>query len=100
MKKMIAAALCVLLVLALVGCGRRATFRATVTAVENGGLLVTPVEGSAELRSSDCFSIGLPKMPAAPEPQVGDTLEITYNGDICETYPATLGKIYTVRVVE
>ena len=34
-----------------------------------------------------------------PEPQVGDILEITYDGSILESYPAQFGTIYSMRVI-
>ena len=31
--------------------------------------------------------------------QAGDVVEIEYDGSIMETYPAQLGKVYSIRVV-
>lgn len=75
-------------------------FRATITEMQEKTLLFKPEEGSAELRSSDLFSASIQHMPASPEPEVGDVIEITYNGDILETYPARLGEIKSMKVVE
>lgn len=74
------------------------TFRATVLEVSDGYLLVEPVEGSLELSSSD--RISLMNMPTSPKPQVGDVVEIQYDGAIMESYPAQLGQVYSIRVVE
>lgn len=74
--------------------------RAEVIQIQNGSMLVKPVEGSQELRSSDLFSINIGNMPASPEPEVGDTVEIRYNGEIMESYPAQLGEIYGITVIE
>jgi len=105
MKKLlaIAAALCIALLLA--GCTAESdtpdtcVMRATVTEIDQSAMLVTPEEGSWELSSSDCFSVPIAHMESSPEPQVGDRIEILYGGGICETYPATLEQIISVRVV-
>lgn len=68
--------------------------------INNGRLIVEPVEGSAELESSDSFSVPIEHMDASPEPQVGNIIEVFYDGSIEETYPAMLGTVYFVRVVE
>ena len=75
------------------------TMVAVITEIQNGTLLVRPVDGSWELSSSDSFSIPIQHMPASPEPRVGDMLQIKYNGYILETYPASLGEIYSIEVV-
>ena len=75
------------------------TIVAVITEIQNGTLLVRPVDGSWELSSSDSFSIPIQHMPASPEPRVGDMLQIKYNGYILETYPASLGEIYSIEVV-
>ena len=75
------------------------TMVAVITEIQNGTLLVRPVDGSWELSSSDSFSIPIQHMPSSPEPRVGDMLQIKYNGYILETYPASLGEIYSIEVV-
>lgn len=67
--------------------------------IENEKMIVEPVNGSAELNSSDKYSIPMEHMDASPEPQVGYIVEITYDGSIEETYPAMLGTVYYVKVV-
>ena len=56
------------------------TVRARITEVEDRSFLVTPVEGASELSSSDLFRVSITNMPPSPEPQVGDIVEITYDG--------------------
>ena len=73
--------------------------QARITEVKENALLVTPVEGSLELSSSDLFHVSAANMPPSPEPQVGDILEITYDGSILESYPAQFGTIYSMRVI-
>lgn len=73
--------------------------RGKIVGIENGKMIVEPVEGSAELKSSDKYSVPMEHMDASPEPQVGYIVEITYDGSIEETYPAMLGTVYYVKVV-
>ena len=75
------------------------TFQAVITEIGNGSMLVTPIEGSAELSSSNSFRIAIQNMPSSPEPRVGDTVEIVYKGGILETYPAGLEEIVSITVV-
>ena len=104
MKKFFAIAAALGLVLLLTGCKAPETpntrvLQAVITSFDQSAMLVTPVEGSWELSSSDCFSIPIEHMEPSPEPQIGDRIEVLYNGEILETYPAALGKIISVRVV-
>ena len=77
-----------------------ATFEAKILSIGNDTFLVEPVEGSSELRSSDQIQVPMKNMSPSPEPQVGDIIEIRYNGDIMETYPARLGEVYSIRVTQ
>ena len=76
------------------------TMRATVTSFEKAGFLVTPEDGSEELKSSDSFYISSQYLPEDTELQVGDQVEITYSGYIKEIYPALLEKITEVKILE
>ena len=73
---------------------------AVLTEIGDGAMTVTPVKGSWELNSADLYTVPIEHMEASPEPMVGDTLEITYSGDILETYPAGLGGVTRIRVIE
>ena len=77
----------------------RHTVQARITKVEDGSFLVTPVEGSQELSSGNLFRVPITNMPPSPEPQVGDIVEIIYNGFILESYPGQFGTIYSMRVI-
>jgi len=75
------------------------TFQATILTVTEKHLLVEPVAGSSELRSADRIVIhqtGLIDLTTLKE---GDTLEITYNGLIAESYPAQIWAIQ-IRVID
>lgn len=76
-----------------------AILSARILEIHDGTMLVEPLEGSTELQSADRFSVPMQHMAASPEPQTGDLIEITYNGEILETYPASLGHIFDISVV-
>lgn len=71
-------------------------FQATVLEATDTYILVEPVAGSVELSSSDQISLSNEEGIAL---QAGDVVEIEYDGSIMETYPAQLGKVYSIRVV-
>lgn len=73
------------------------TFQATVIEATDNSILVKPIDGSLELNSSDEFSI--PNKEQL-ELQTGDLVEIIYNGEILESYPAQLGEIYKITLLE
>lgn len=109
MKRTRSILLAVLLATALAACAaseppadavNETVLRARVLSVGDGVMLVEPVEGSAELASADRISVALEHMAPSPEPQAGDTVEITYNGEILESYPAQLGAVYGITVAE
>ena len=60
-------------------------------------ILVEPMEGSFEAASSDQFSI--PNKEGI-ELQAGDVIEIEYDGSIMESYPAQLGEVYQITLIE
>ncbi len=67
---------------------------------DNGYFLVEPVEGSPELNSADRIEISMKNMSPSPEPQIGDILQIEYDGELQESYPARISEPYSVSVVE
>ena len=79
------------------GITETATFQATVIEATNNSLLVEPIEGSPELSSADQFSI--PNKDGL-ELQTGNIIEIEYSGDILETYPAQLGEVFNITIVQ
>lgn len=104
MKKFKLIIIGVLLVCSLTACKKQGdstqtaeVFEAVVLEVSDNSILVEPVTGSPELNSSDQFNIpGEDGM----ELHVGDKVEIEYNGGILETYPAQLGEVYKITLLE
>ncbi len=102
MKKSSIIVLSLILLIALVGCGKKNTtysFQAIVTEINETTMLVKPVEGSNELHSADLIGIALNAITDNSQPKVGDTYKIVYNGVILETYPGKLGETKSVTLV-
>ena len=78
----------------------KATFQATILEVRDGYYLVEPVDGSTELNSADLITVPITNINPSPELEVGDVLEIEYDGSIAESYPAQITNVYSIRIVE
>lgn len=83
----------------------RAAFNATVLEVyEGGSVLVEPfADEEAILRSADRITFGKNSLVSGadmPELAAGDTIRVTFDGTIAESYPAQLMRVYAVDVVE
>ena len=76
------------------------TFEATVLEVHDSYYLVKPVDGSHELKSADKIEVSMKNLDPSLEPEVGDIIEITYDGMIMELYPAILHEVYSIKVVK
>lgn len=113
MKKQLLLILTLSLVLAVAACGtsggggesevggsETATFQAAILEIHDDYYLVKPVEGSAELNSADQITVPMTNGELSPEPEVGDVLEIEYDGSIAESYPAQITNVYSISVVE
>ncbi len=72
-------------------------FEATVIEAAEHTILVEPVPGSAELNSADRISVPLRDDMTF---QTGDLVEITYNGEIMESYPAQLGEVHEITLIQ
>lgn len=73
------------------------SFRATVIKADGNHLLVEPLE--EERMSSDKISVS-GEIKNHEKVEVGDTLMIYYDGMILESYPARLGKVYSIEVIK
>lgn len=116
MKKMIAAVLCLALALSFVACSRgpnpenhgnsesgsEYVLTGTVLAIEDGAMTVEVKENFpdsdpiAGMKSTE-LNLPITNMPASPEPVVGDTLAVTYNGTITATTPEGGADIYCIN---
>ena len=59
-------------------------FEATILEIRDNYFLVEPVEGSQELNNADLITVPMKNIGTAPQPNVGDIIEIAYNGEIAE----------------
>ncbi len=104
MKKSIIFVLAIVCMLGLTGCGEEpienAVFRATILDICDGYFLVEPIEGSTESNSADQITVPMKHMSPSPEPDIGDIIEIVYNGEIAESYPAQITEVYSIKVIE
>ena len=112
MRKQVLVILVLSLILTVTACGtssggesevvgnEKATFQATIVEIHDGYYLVEPVAGSTELNSADQITVPMTNMNPSPEPEVGDVLEIEYDGSIAESYPAQITNVHSISVVE
>ena len=108
MKKWIVCILVVIIMFGLVACGGRAgkdfdkpddlyTFEATILEIHDSYFLVEPSADSRESNSSDKIQVSTQNADPSIDWQVGDSVRITYNGQIQELYPAILPQVYKVE---
>ena len=76
------------------------TFEATILEIQGTQLLVQPIEDSQAFQNSTQISISMKNMDSSLEPQVGDVIAISYDGQILETYPLQLGEIYSITITK
>lgn len=76
------------------------TFQATILEIKDTYYLVEPVEDSQELKSADQITIPIKNLDPSLDPKVGDIIEIAYNGEIAESYPAQITEVYGIKVVK
>lgn len=79
------------------GWGHRATLMAEVTAVEEGRLIVRPLQTPLQKPGEEALSLAIPKEAADIAP--GTILEIEYDGRVlpaAQGGPAALGQVYSV----
>lgn len=94
------------------GAGNRDEVSFSVDVLENNqsSLLVQPVEGSSELRSADKIVVYINddvklvdsqgKEIEVSDIEVGDKVQIFYNGAIAESYPAQIHKCYKIKLLD
>lgn len=74
-------------------------FEAEILEIYDGYFLVKP-ESSWAINSADRIEVPMKKLDPALEPQLGDIIEISYGGEILETYPARIKEVFSIRVVK
>lgn len=98
MKKIVAAGMGMLLALtALCGCGVRriADFEAEVLEIRDGALLVQTVD-SPKAPPYDELLIST-DVKDLPRLRMGDRIRICYDGEIAETSPARIRRVYSIE---
>ena len=79
---------------------QRIVFQAKLLEIHDSYYLVEPAENSLERNSASRIEVPMKNMSPSPEPQVGDILEIAYNGELLETFPGRLVKVFSIRIVK
>ncbi len=104
MKRIISVIILILCMLSLASCVTEivgnTVFQAEVLEIGKGYILVEPSEGCMEANSSDRIQVSMKNIEPSPEPEVGDILEITYNGEIAESDPAKITEVYSIIVAK
>lgn len=80
-----------------VGCNTAETtdttsFHAKILEIDGNSIIVQPMEGEKESRSSDKIAFSRAELEDI-DVAVGDVVTITYNGGIAESYPAQIRAI-------
>lgn len=74
------------------------SFSAEVLEVNEKNILVKPLEGEDELKSAGRIYVSLDLISTNPLPDLkkGDKVEIVYNGEIQESYPAQINNVFAI----
>lgn len=86
----------------LSGCGDakdQYTFKGTVLEINENSILMEPLEGEGILKSSDRISIGIKDIELPENLLGGDIVEVTYSGEVMESYPAQISDIISIKIV-
>jgi len=108
MKKLIALVLGLVCVLGLVGCNEakenendvNAVFQGKIIEINDGTMLVEPLQGYPEAAHCELVSVVIQNMTSSSKPEVGDIVEITYNGSMTEEAPPSPNGIEKIVVIE
>ncbi len=76
-------------------------FNAEVLEVNGKNILVKPDEASNERKSADKIYVSLDVTSNIPVPaiKVGDRVRIIYNGELLESYPAQINKVFVIYLL-
>ena len=75
------------------------TFEAEILEIRDGYFLVKPEAGWA-INSAALLEVPMENMEPSPALQVGDMIEITYDGRILETDPGRIHTVYRIRIAQ
>lgn len=78
------------------------SFKAKVLETYEYMLLVSPLEDEREANSSDKINVDIPQSvrESTRKFKQNDIITIVYNGEILETYPASLGQVFDIKLAE
>lgn len=78
------------------------SFEAKVLEVNEKNILVEPLEGEDERKSASRIYVSTDVISTNPVPEIkkGDTVTVVYNGEIQETYPAQINKVFAIYMAE
>ena len=81
--------------------GTNPYFNAEVLEVNDNSILVKPDAGSGEIKSADKIYVSLNVISTIPIPtfKVGDRVRVIYNGEIAESYPAQINKVFVIYLL-
>lgn len=73
-------------------------FNAEVLEVDDKSILVKPDADSEEIKSADKISVSLDFISTIPHPsfKAGDRVQVIYNGEIAESYPAQIHDVFAI----
>lgn len=75
-------------------------FEAEVIEVYDGSILVSPVSDSDEAMSANLISVKTTDVKDLPNIEKGDIVRIKHSGEVAESYPAQIFKVYKIELVE
>lgn len=104
-KKVLAFCLCLVLIFCFAGCSLIGSsnhkMTAEITEVSGRNITVASADGKQESEMLDLYYVTLDQdSELIGNLNVGDKVEITYKGDIMETYPKQFQKIIKIEVLE
>lgn len=82
--------------------GKNPFFNATVLKINENSILVEPFKDSNVYKTADKFVVSTDVISTNPIPKlsVGTEIRIVYNGNIMETYPAQIDKVFAIYLLD
>ena len=78
----------------------REAFQAVVLEVGETSILVEPLAGESVRNSADQIRVPTGELEDLPALEAGDVVRVAFDGNILESYPAQLGRVYSVELAE